>query len=135
MSFAAVSVSFGEKGSLMHELSIAQSVVEIAGRYAAGRRVTRVDLKVGHLRQVVPSSLAFSFELVAQGTPVEGANLVMESISAVGVCRHCKRETHLETFPLQCGTCQGFDLEIAAGEELEVESIELEEAELASNSY
>ena len=57
----------------MHELSIAKSVVRIAGRQADGRRVTRVQMKVGHLRQVVPSSLAFGFELLAEGTPVEGA--------------------------------------------------------------
>ncbi len=39
---------------LMHELSIAESVVAIACRHAAGRPVARVELKVGHLRQVVP---------------------------------------------------------------------------------
>jgi len=128
-------MSWEEMCPLMHELSIAQSVVEIAERHAAGRKVSKVDLKVGHLRQVVPSALAFSFDLVAQGTVVEGANLVMESIPAVGACRQCKMETHLEMFPLLCGTCGGFDLEIVSGEELEVESIELEEAELAANSY
>ena len=63
----------------MHELSIAESVVQIAGRHANGRRVTKVCLKVGHLRQVVPSALAFSFELVAQGTSVEGAELLLSS--------------------------------------------------------
>ena len=38
----------------MHELSIAEAVVEIAFRHAAGRKVSKVELKVGHLRQVVP---------------------------------------------------------------------------------
>src|SRR5437764_15169832 len=71
----------------MHELSIAASVVEIAGRHAAGRRVTQVTVKVGHLRQVVPSALAFSFEVVAEGTPVEGAELEIEAVPAIGVCR------------------------------------------------
>ncbi|MDQ3659257.1 MAG: hydrogenase maturation nickel metallochaperone HypA, partial [Actinomycetota bacterium] len=42
----------------MHELAIADSIVQIAGRHANGRRVTKVQLKVGHLRQVVPSALA-----------------------------------------------------------------------------
>ena len=49
----------------MHKLSIAESIVQIAGRHANRRRVTKVQLKVGHLRQVVPSALAFSLELVA----------------------------------------------------------------------
>ncbi len=111
----------------MHELAIADSVVQISSRHAAGRRVTKVYLKVGHLRQVVPSALAFSFELVAQGTPVEGAKLEMEEIPATGSCRACGAESRLESFPLQCGACEGFDLQILEGEELYVESLEMEE--------
>ena len=111
----------------MHELSIAESVVQIAGRHANGRRVTKVRLKVGHLRQVVPSALAFGFELVAEGTPVQGAELEMEDVPATGKCRDCGVESRLESFPLQCGVCEGFDLELLEGEELFVESLELEE--------
>jgi hydrogenase nickel incorporation protein HypA/HybF len=114
----------------LHELAIAESVVEIARRHAAGRQVTKVYLKVGHLRQVVPSALAFSFELVAQGTPVEGAELEMEEIPVTGRCRECGAESQLTEFPLQCVACGAFDLEILQGEELYVESLELEEREL-----
>ena len=111
----------------MHELSIAESVVQIASRHANGRRVTKVQMKVGHLRQVVPSALAFSFELVAEGTPVEGAELEMEEVPATGTCRECRVESQLGNFPLQCRACGGFDLEVLRGEELLVESLELEE--------
>ena len=111
----------------MHELAIAESVVQIAGRHADGRRVTKVYLKVGHLRQVVPSALAFSFELVAQGTPIEGAQLEMEEVPATGSCQGCREKSRLESFPLQCKVCGGFDLELLQGEELYVESLELEE--------
>jgi hydrogenase nickel incorporation protein HypA/HybF len=111
----------------VHELAIAESVVRIAERHADGRRVTKVYLKVGHLRQVVPSALAFGFELVAQETPVEGAELVLEEVPATGTCRVCGSESRLESFPLQCKACGGFDLEIVAGEELYVESLEMED--------
>ena len=111
----------------MHELSIAASVVEIAGRHAAGRRVTKITLKVGHQRQVVPSALTFSFDVVAAGTPVEGAELEIEAVPAVGACRGCGAQSKLSAFPLQCRACGGFDLQIVAGEELVVESLELEE--------
>jgi hydrogenase nickel incorporation protein HypA/HybF len=116
----------------LHELAIADSVVQIASRHADGRQVTKVYLKVGHLRQVVPSALAFSFELVAQGTPVEGAELEMEEVPVLGRCRECGVESRLESFPLQCGTCGGFELQILEGEELYVDSLELEERELTS---
>ena len=111
----------------MHELAIAESVVHIASRHADGRQVTKVYLKVGHLRQVVPSALAFSFELVAQGTPVEGAELEMEEVPVTGKCRGCGAESRLTEFPLQCAGCGAFDLQILEGEELYVESLELEE--------
>lgn len=62
----------------MHELAIADSVVGIACRQADGRRVTKVHVKVGHLRQIVPSALDCSFGLVAEGTLVEGAELELE---------------------------------------------------------
>jgi hydrogenase nickel incorporation protein HypA/HybF len=116
----------------LHELAIADSVVQIASRHADGRQVTKVYLKVGHLRQVVPSALAFSFELVAQGTPVEGAELEMEEVPVLGRCRECGVESRLESFPLQCGSCGGFELQILEGEELYVDSLELEERELTS---
>lgn len=112
----------------MHELAIAESVVRIARDQADGRRVVKVQMKVGHLRQVVPSALAFSFELVAEGTPAEGAELEMEEVSAAGVCKACGAESELGSFPLQCQKCGGLDLEILRGEELLVESLELEEA-------
>jgi hydrogenase nickel incorporation protein HypA/HybF len=111
----------------LHELAIAESVVQIADRHAAGRRVTKVYLKVGHLRQVVPSALAFGFELVAQGTQVEGAELAVEEVPVTGRCRGCGAESQPAGFPLQCRECGGFDLEITAGEELYVESLEMEE--------
>ena len=111
----------------MHELSIAESVVRIASRQADGRRVTKVQMKVGYLRQVVPSALTFGFGLLAEGTPVEGAELEMEQVPAEGKCRACGVKSTLGSLPLQCAGCGGFDLEILKGEELMVESLELEE--------
>jgi hydrogenase nickel incorporation protein HypA/HybF len=115
----------------MHELSIAGAIVAIAARHAAGRRVTVVDVRVGHLRQVVPDSLAFAFELVAEGTEIEGAQLVLHEVPAAGRCRVCATEGPLTEFPLHCGACGGLDVEVIQGEELLVDSLELEEEEMA----
>ena len=112
----------------MHELAIAESVVRIACRHASGRPVARVELRVGHLRQVVPDALAFAFELVADGTEVAGAELVMEEVPAAGRCRACGTEGELPGFPLRCAACGGWELELLRGEELLVEALELEEA-------
>ena len=111
----------------MHELAIAESIVCIACRHAGDRKVTAVEVKVGHLRQVVPSALAFAFELVSAGTNAEGAELTIEEIAAAGRCRACGSTSVQADFPLQCKRCGGLDLELTAGEELLVDALELEE--------
>jgi hydrogenase nickel incorporation protein HypA/HybF len=111
----------------MHELSIAESVVGIVRGHAAGRRVASVQLRVGELRQVVPTSLEFAFQLLGDGTELEGAELEMELVPAAGLCRDCGAETALSPFPLSCARCGGMNVEVTAGEELVVDSLELEE--------
>jgi hydrogenase nickel incorporation protein HypA/HybF len=111
----------------MHELSIADSIVRIAERHANGRRVSAVEVRVGALRQVVPSALSFAFELVAQGTPVEGAVLELAEVPAVVACRACGGESEVEGFPLACRACKSLDVDVLAGEDLLVESLEVGE--------
>src|ERR687885_678127 len=111
----------------MHELALADSVVRIACAHARGRQVVKVELKVGHLRQVVPSALEFAFGLVAEGTEAEGAELEMEMVPAAGRCRACGADTPLPELPLSCAACGGLDVEVLHGEELLVASLEIEE--------
>ncbi|HEV7641987.1 MAG TPA: hydrogenase maturation nickel metallochaperone HypA [Gaiellaceae bacterium] len=113
----------------MHELALADAIVQICREHARGRRVTRVEVKIGFLRQVVPDSLAFAFELVASGTEVDGAQLAVEQIPARVACNTCGAETTIEWFPLACAHCGGLDVELIAGEECQVEALELEEKE------
>jgi hydrogenase nickel incorporation protein HypA/HybF len=102
-------------------------MVEISRRHARGRRVTRLEVRVGHLRQVVPESLTFALELVAQGTELEGAELHIEHVPAAGTCRDCGSTVPLPDFPLMCSACGGLDLDITEGEELQVDSIVVDE--------
>jgi hydrogenase nickel incorporation protein HypA/HybF len=111
----------------MHELSIAEAIVRIAEDHGGGRRVTKVEVTVGHLRQVVPSALEFSFELVAAGTVAEGAELVLKHVPVEGRCRGCGEKTPQAGFPLTCGACGALDIDVVAGDELFVEAVELEE--------
>lgn len=109
----------------MHELSIAQAVMAIVAEHAGERRVTRVEVEVGHLRQVVPDALRFAFELVAQDTVAEGAELSLREVPVRARCRACGTTSPQRRFPLACGTCGGVDLEIVSGEELRVLSLEV----------
>jgi len=135
----------------MHELSLAGAVIDTAERHAAGRRVLLIQLRLGELRQVVPESLAFYFEHVARGTLCEGATLEYETVPASLGCRECGATWPLtatlgsgsatwgQTPPggvrpqvaarpsFRCERCGGADVEVEAGNEFEVESIEVEE--------
>jgi hydrogenase nickel incorporation protein HypA/HybF len=117
----------------VHELSIASAVAAIAERHAAGRRVVRVEVRVGHLRQVVPSALQFAFGLVTEGTALDGAELALQVVPAAGRCRDCGTEGVLDGFPLLCPACGCPELELLAGEELLVDSLELDDEALLTN--
>ena len=111
----------------MHELSIGSAVVDTAVRHAGGRRVRTVHLRVGQLRQVIPDSLTFYFDLVSNETVCEGARLEVELVPAVLRCGPCAREWTIDVPAFRCPTCGGADIRVLAGNELEVESIEVEE--------
>ena len=115
----------------MHELSLADAVVTIARDHARGRRVTCVDVKIGRLRQVVPEALEFAFELVAAGTEGEGAELRLEHVTARVACAGCDATTEVTGFPLVCARCGSAGVEVVAGEELQVESIDVEDEPVA----
>ena len=109
----------------MHELSVASAVVDTVLRHAEGRRVLVVNLRIGQLRQVVPDSLAFYFELVARDTLVEGARLEQVVVPVRMRCEACADQWEPELM-FRCPECGGAG-EVLAGDALEVDSIEVEE--------
>ncbi len=110
----------------MHELAIAQAIVSIAATHADGRRVTKIEVRIGQLRQVAPPALESAFERMALGTPVEGAELDLDEVAAEGRCRDCGAETAIGGFPLGCGPCGSPEMEVIAGRELSVEALEFD---------
>ena len=113
----------------MHELSLSSAIVNTVAKHARGRRVTVVNLRVGRLRQVIPDTLGFYFEFVARDSVCDGARLVQEVIPAWLHCRGCDHEWPIEIPAFRCPACAGSDVDVASGDEFEVESIEVEEAE------
>ena len=118
----------------MHELALAGAVIDTAERHAGGRRIVLVRLRLGELRQVVPDSLAFYFEHVARGTLCEGAVLEHEVVPAALGCTSCDASWDVSATPgpgprlsFRCPACGSADVGVRAGNEFEVESIEVEE--------
>ena len=121
----------------MHEMALSSAIVQTVLRYAEGRKVSVVNTRVGALRQVVPSSLSFYFEIVARDTVVEGAKLELELIDALLRCPYCEREWDPAPRPaydeaplmpiFRCPTCGEAAADTLAGNEFEVDSIEVEQ--------
>lgn len=111
----------------MHEFSIAAAIVDTAVRHADGRRVTSVQVNLGHLRQVVPDSLEFAFGIVSRGTVCEDAALEQVVIPARLRCGPCDREWQIDQPNFRCPSCDGTETVAVSGEELEVESIDVTE--------
>jgi hydrogenase nickel incorporation protein HypA/HybF len=111
----------------VHELSIATAVLNTACKHADGRPVALVSVRTGSLRQVVPSSLQFYFEIVARDTPCEQAHLRITEIAARLRCAQCAREWEPAIPAFRCPRCESGEVAVVAGNELEVEYIEIEE--------
>jgi hydrogenase nickel incorporation protein HypA/HybF len=113
----------------MHELPITQSILEIADRHlaaAGARRITRIWLVVGDLTGFVPDSIQFYFDILSQGTPAEGARLVIERRPGQIRCRSCCQVYEPVDGQIWiCPTCGTLGGEVLAGKEMYVESIEV----------
>ena len=111
----------------MHELSITCNIVELVAEIAKGRKVHRVTIEVGGLSGVMPDSIAFWFPEAARGTEVAEARLEIREIAARACCDVCGAEFSTPSMLTAC-PCGSFRFRRLEGEELNIKSIELEEA-------
>jgi hydrogenase nickel incorporation protein HypA/HybF len=108
----------------VHELSICASLASIVEQHCAGRSVARVNLDIGYLRQVVPETLAYSWEVVVSGTPLAGSVLEINHVPAVIVCRRCGTRTTIDEPVFWC-ECGSSDVDVVQGNDLVLTSLEL----------
>jgi hydrogenase nickel incorporation protein HypA/HybF len=109
----------------LHELSLCQAVVDRVGERAGSRSVRRVTLQIGYLRQVVPDSMLFSWQLLTEGTEHDGAELVIDHVPAVVACKDCDARTTLDLPVLVCGQCASHDVELVSGDEFAIVAFEV----------
>ncbi|RMI28574.1 hydrogenase maturation nickel metallochaperone HypA/HybF [Nocardia stercoris] len=108
----------------MHELAIAQGIVDGVVEHAGARRVHQVTVAVGALCAVVPDALRFAFELAAEGTVAEGAELIVEDVPARAACRSCGADFVLRD-PIPLCACGSADISVRSGLDLRISSMEV----------
>ncbi|MEV6140548.1 hydrogenase maturation nickel metallochaperone HypA [Nocardia sp. NPDC051990] len=110
----------------MHEMAITQYLVDAVSEHARGRAVHTVTVEVGALCAVVPESMQFCFELATEGTTVQGARLDLRIVDGAARCRNCGAEFLLPDLIVLC-RCGSADVEVTAGRELRIVSMEVSE--------
>jgi hydrogenase nickel incorporation protein HypA/HybF len=113
----------------VHELSVAQALVEqveavINQHQAMG--VTRIRVRIGPLAGVVPELLASAFSLAAAGSRMESAELELAGAPIRVRCQTCGAESEAVMNRLTCAACGDWHTQVISGDELLLESVELE---------
>ena len=113
----------------MHEMAITQSMVDLVldeARKGGARRVTRINLVLGELSGVVGDCVQFYFGLMSKDTIAEGAAIVFSTVATKAKCRQCSRVFEVKESDWICPDCHSVGVDLVAGNELFVESIEVE---------
>lgn len=120
------------RGEIVHELSVTESLLNLAVRHAqqAGAvRVTDLYLVIGQLSSIVDESVQFYWDMISEGTLCEKARLHFERIPAKFLCLDCNEEYRLPGELIACPRCHGEHLKVVAGDEFRLDHLEAEMAE------
>ncbi len=112
----------------MHEMAIAQSILELVEEHAQKDhfdRVRTLRIAIGALSHVDPTALEFGFEVVARGTVADGAKLVIERPAGIGYCTDCCKTIAVERLGDPCPSCSGFKWMVTAGDDMRVVDLEV----------
>lgn len=112
----------------MHEVSLMESVITLATQRAKqqqARTIHRICLDVGAASGVVPEALEFAFEIVAQKTIAESAQLDIKLVPVQCFCESCNQEFQPEGFIYECPVCHQLSWKVLRGSTLELASLEV----------
>lgn len=113
----------------MHEMSIAEGIVDIAlhtMKANGGRVIHAIQLRLGVMSGVEPAALHFCFDSVTKGTAAEGAKLEIETVPLTGQCLDCNTNFAVENYTFKCPNCGSVAIRTESGRELQVASIDMD---------
>jgi hydrogenase nickel incorporation protein HypA/HybF len=113
----------------MHELSVTQSLLEIALRHAeraGARQIIRLNLVIGELSSIVDDSVQFYWDIVSRDTIAAGAELHFERVPGTLRCLGCDHAFPLNDRDYTCPMCGGAQVVAAGGDDFRLDSIEID---------
>ena len=113
----------------MHEMALAESVLQIIEDHALKQRFARVKsvwLEIGALSGVEPEAMRFCFDAVTRGSIAEGAQLEIVAIPGSGWCMQCEDTVAMPERYAACPRCRGYELRPSGGMEMRVKELEVD---------
>ncbi|MEW5792437.1 MAG: hydrogenase maturation nickel metallochaperone HypA [Pseudomonadota bacterium] len=113
----------------MHEMSLAERVVQIIEEQAsqqAFRRVREIRLEIGRLAGVEVEALRFALEVVSRGTLADGARITIIDKAGEGWCLSCAAVVPLAARFDPCPHCGGYGVQPTVGTEMRVKELDVE---------
>jgi hydrogenase nickel incorporation protein HypA/HybF len=112
----------------MHELSIAQSIIDIVDETLNGEnaKLLEISVEIGELVAVVPESLEFCYNVITENTKYSGSKLDITILPLKSKCKNCKKEFQIEKFTFICPYCESSELDVLQGQELKIRHLEVE---------
>lgn len=111
----------------MHELALADRMVQTAVKIAHERRLTHVGvlhLRLGQRAGVTCEALRYACRIVSDGTLLAETRLEIEEVPVVTRCPNCCTQVKLpDPYLLICPICGSPTTEIIQGKELEIVSV------------
>ncbi|MCK5242347.1 hydrogenase maturation nickel metallochaperone HypA [bacterium] len=122
----------------MHEFSICQNLVdaivnEVNAIQPLPKRLLKVHVALGHLRQIIPEYLQFAYEVLIKDTVAEGSELLVRTVPLEVKCRKCQWQGEIERQAFICKSCGSTELEMLTGMELYLENLEIEVEDAEGN--
>lgn len=121
----------------MHEMSVCIALLDKVQQIARERnasQVSRITLQIGPLSGIEPALLRHAYPLAAAGTLAEHAELLVEDAAIVVHCSQCDKESPASPNRLLCGHCGDFRTRIVSGDEMILQSVELENAAMTGDT-
>lgn len=110
----------------MHEFSLTQNLLDVALKNADSKRIVNVNFLIGAFSDEREESIRFYWRDLAKGTAGEGARLHFRRVQAEMKCLACGGTFNLEDDASLCVYCQSDRLQLLSGDEVRLESIDVE---------
>ncbi|HTP05269.1 MAG TPA: hydrogenase maturation nickel metallochaperone HypA [Nitrospirota bacterium] len=119
-----------ESGEIMHEASIALSILDIVQSKCHEEGCNSVDsirVRIGKAAGILPDSLIFAFDSAKDNTVAKNATLAIETVPVGGTCHDCKKEFTVEDvqYVFSCPLCGSKSFDITSGREMEIVDMEI----------